>query len=231
MNKRIHKSQNDKKLGGVCAGLAESFNIDISVVRIITFFLCAAYPPFIIAYLVLAATMPKDIPGEDYSTDDEKLQADILEDNNCYSRSGGVFFAFILLAAFGLVLYRFAFGQLLNLRKILAVYLFTIGLYILFSGITDRTSQESAKAAKITSGLILMFSVVSRFLYTIGHVVLGLDLILSSVFYIWPLLILGVGVTLIFPNKKTALKTWVVILILLICYALYSAFKLAGILF
>ncbi|NLX93655.1 MAG: PspC domain-containing protein [Clostridiales bacterium] len=60
MNKRLYKSCTDKKLEGVCAGIANYFNIDPTLVRagfaLITLF--SAGVPGIIAYIVLAAIMP-----------------------------------------------------------------------------------------------------------------------------------------------------------------------------
>lgn len=41
MEKRFYLSQTDKKIGGVCGGLAEYFNVDPLLVRIATF--CAVF--------------------------------------------------------------------------------------------------------------------------------------------------------------------------------------------
>ena len=35
MNKRLYKSQTDRKLCGVCGGIAEYFNIDPTVIRLV----------------------------------------------------------------------------------------------------------------------------------------------------------------------------------------------------
>lgn len=55
------KSSSDKKLFGVCGGLAKRFNMDSTLIRII--FVFAAVVGFgspIILYLVLAFIMPND---------------------------------------------------------------------------------------------------------------------------------------------------------------------------
>ena len=60
MNKKLRRSKN-QQLAGVCAGIAEYFNWDATIVRVIyalvTIF--SAGFPGIIFYLVLWAVMPK----------------------------------------------------------------------------------------------------------------------------------------------------------------------------
>lgn len=56
--KRFYKSETDKKIGGVCGGIAEYFNIDPTIVRLIWGVLAFAYGTGIIAYLICWAIMP-----------------------------------------------------------------------------------------------------------------------------------------------------------------------------
>jgi phage shock protein C len=58
---RLVKSSHDKKLFGVCGGLAQRFGMDSTIVRLIFAFatLIGLGSP-IILYLVLAVIMPKD---------------------------------------------------------------------------------------------------------------------------------------------------------------------------
>lgn len=56
MEKKLGKSVVDKKLFGVCGGLAEYFGIDVTLVRAL--FVILAFVSFgLIAYLVLAIMM------------------------------------------------------------------------------------------------------------------------------------------------------------------------------
>lgn len=58
--KRLYRSQYDRKLAGVCGGIANYFNIDPTVVRllaVILFFVSAGFP-VIIGYIIAAAVMP-----------------------------------------------------------------------------------------------------------------------------------------------------------------------------
>ena len=61
MEKRLYKSSTDKKLDGVCAGIAEYFNIDPTLVRLgyaaVTIF--SAFILGIVAYFVASMIMPR----------------------------------------------------------------------------------------------------------------------------------------------------------------------------
>ncbi len=58
--KKLHLSSTDKKLGGVCGGIAEYFGLDATLVRIICVLLCLMSKIFIIIYIVSWAVMPSD---------------------------------------------------------------------------------------------------------------------------------------------------------------------------
>jgi len=61
MKKYLYKSEDDKKLDGVCAGLAEYFDTDPTLIRagyaLLT--LATGLLPGLIGYIVLATIMPK----------------------------------------------------------------------------------------------------------------------------------------------------------------------------
>ncbi|MBO5420733.1 MAG: PspC domain-containing protein [Clostridia bacterium] len=61
-NKKLYKSSTDKKLCGVCAGFANFFNIDPTIVRVI--YACVALfttgIPFVLLYIILAFILPED---------------------------------------------------------------------------------------------------------------------------------------------------------------------------
>ena len=57
--KKLYKSNKDKKLCGVCGGLADYFDIDSTIVRLIWVFLVFCVGTGILAYLVAALIMPE----------------------------------------------------------------------------------------------------------------------------------------------------------------------------
>jgi len=58
-NKKLYRSRVDCKIGGVCAGLAEYFNIDATIVRIIAILLIFADGVGFIGYLIAWIVVPR----------------------------------------------------------------------------------------------------------------------------------------------------------------------------
>ena len=59
MKKRLYKIRNGKKLCGVCGGIAEYFDIDPTIVRLLWILLIFCAGTGILAYFVAALIMPK----------------------------------------------------------------------------------------------------------------------------------------------------------------------------
>ena len=58
--KRLYLSMTDRKIGGVCGGLAEYFDVDPTVVRLATALACLVTGvfPLVIGYLIAWAIVP-----------------------------------------------------------------------------------------------------------------------------------------------------------------------------
>ena len=62
--RRLYRDETNKMLGGVCAGLAEYFGVDVTLVRIGVLVLgLAAHIFTLVAYLLLWAIMPSNVPA------------------------------------------------------------------------------------------------------------------------------------------------------------------------
>lgn len=62
MKKKLYRSSTDKKLCGVCAGVANYFGWDPTIVRVVYALLaiCTTGFPFVVLYIVLAFVMDED---------------------------------------------------------------------------------------------------------------------------------------------------------------------------
>ena len=60
--KKLYKSSRDKKICGVCGGIAEYFNIDSTVVRLI-FVIFGLVSVGVVFYILAALLMPQDGAG------------------------------------------------------------------------------------------------------------------------------------------------------------------------
>ena len=58
MNKQLMRSSRDKKIAGVCAGVAYYFDIDPTIVRVIWGVLAFGYGAGIVAYIILWIIAP-----------------------------------------------------------------------------------------------------------------------------------------------------------------------------
>jgi phage shock protein C len=58
--KRLMRSRRDKKVGGVCAGLAEYLGIDATILRLIFVVLALTGGPGFILYLALWLILPQE---------------------------------------------------------------------------------------------------------------------------------------------------------------------------
>lgn len=74
-NKKLYKTKDGASLGGVCKGISEVYNLDVSVVRILTVLITILVTGIpLIAYLVMYIVLPnkEDIKQkDDYSFNDD----------------------------------------------------------------------------------------------------------------------------------------------------------------
>ena len=60
MEKKLNRSRTDKKICGVCGGLAKYLNMDVTVVRLLAVLLTLFVGEGLIAYIVAALVMPEE---------------------------------------------------------------------------------------------------------------------------------------------------------------------------
>lgn len=59
MNKKFYKIKSQGKFAGVCAGIAEYFNVDVTLIRVLTFLIIfCSFSTGLIAYIGCAIIMP-----------------------------------------------------------------------------------------------------------------------------------------------------------------------------
>lgn len=63
--KRLYRSNRDAMLGGVCGGLAEYFNLDPTIVRLLFVLLAfvTALFPALLVYFILWVIVPRNMAG------------------------------------------------------------------------------------------------------------------------------------------------------------------------
>ena len=58
--KKLYLSNVDKKICGVCGGIAEYFGIDSTIIRVIWAVLALAYGTGLLAYIIAAMVIPRN---------------------------------------------------------------------------------------------------------------------------------------------------------------------------
>ena len=60
MEKKLYRSRTDKKVCGVCGGLAKYLNMDVSIMRLIVILLILFAGGGLIAYIICALVIPEE---------------------------------------------------------------------------------------------------------------------------------------------------------------------------
>lgn len=60
MKKRLYRSRADRRIAGVCGGIADYLAVDPTIVRIIWVLFAIAGGPGVVLYIILAAIIPEE---------------------------------------------------------------------------------------------------------------------------------------------------------------------------
>jgi phage shock protein C len=149
--KKLYRSREDAMIGGVCAGLAEYFNIDTSLVRLATVILIfpggLSFWAYIIAWIIipqkpLAITAPAEGPESESSTENETA-VDTSEEERVRQEDKSRYIVGIILVALGLIFLLNAFDVVFwfSFSKIWPIILIIIGIVVLYKAFNRGEKQ------------------------------------------------------------------------------------------
>ena len=141
MQKQLYLSKTDQKLAGVCGGIAEYFDIDSTIIRLIWIFLAFAGGSGLLIYIIAAIVMqekpsshPSGVGGKrvvdvDYETVGKENSTSNKKDNDRYILGGA-------LIVLGLYVFsrNFFFFRWLDFRYLGPGLLVIVGLYMILKG-------------------------------------------------------------------------------------------------
>lgn len=137
MGNRLYRSKNDKKIAGVCGGIAEYFGIDPTIIRLLWLISIAVYGTGLFIYIVAAIIMPE---REDINTGiikNKNSDETNKQGNDAYNRRFDkennrkfLGYALIILGAI-LLSRRFVFLQWLSFKFLFPIALIAFGIFIL----------------------------------------------------------------------------------------------------
>lgn len=142
-NFRLHRSETDRVVGGVCGGLGEYFNIDSTIIRLIfiliTIFGGSGVLIYLILWLVIPSSQTTKFTPEDHIKENAaemRYRAEKFADNIKGSvknrRDDSKKWLGLLVIVFGLIVLLNNFGlyDLLEIRKYWPLLLVILGLSI-----------------------------------------------------------------------------------------------------
>lgn len=140
MSKRLYRSKGDRKISGVCGGLAEYFEIDSTIVRLLWLISIIVYGTGLIIYIAAAIIIPEKEEFNSGIRLDKDSDEPKDSESNTFSRNfddekNKKLLGYGLIVA-GVILLgkKFVFFQWLNLKFLFPILLIFAGLLILGSG-------------------------------------------------------------------------------------------------
>ena len=127
--KKFRRKAKGKVLGGVCAGLADYFNIDVSLIRLAMVLLALADGLGILFYILAWIVVPEE-DGE------EKKEEGRVEEQSSPNVQvvGGIFL--VLLGLYFLV--KNYFGLFLPFEKVWPIFLIILGVWVIVKGFNKK---------------------------------------------------------------------------------------------
>lgn len=141
MEKKLYRDESRKVIGGVCAGLADYFNIDVSIVRLVFLLTLILKGGGMLIYVILWVVLPKknfilNQPFVDYTVPPAGApQPDPQVFNQPKPRSTGSIIAGAILVLLGsfFILDDLNIIPNLNFQHLWPVILIAIGVIVIFS--------------------------------------------------------------------------------------------------
>ncbi|NLC53126.1 MAG: PspC domain-containing protein [Firmicutes bacterium] len=127
-SKRLYRSRKERMIGGVAGGLADYFNDDVTVVRLL--WIMAFFMGGGIAYLIAWIIIPEEPFVLNNNDNRERTEGqESPEDRERRWRRGGV-----LLIVLGIFFLLRALLPLPRFRDLIPFFLIILGIFILFGG-------------------------------------------------------------------------------------------------
>lgn len=162
MEKKLYRDENRKVIAGVCAGLANYFSIDVTIVRLIFVLTLIYHGGGTLAYIVLWIVMPRrntilNEPLVDYTVHDESRpfqsvnQNFKVNNNKNIAQIGGI--VLILLGMFFLLDQLDIIPYWFNFEQFWPVILVVIGLVLIFRSKNKTIGPENTTKKEDWSGI------------------------------------------------------------------------------
>jgi len=141
MEKTLYRSRTDKMIAGVCGGLAEYFDMDSSVVRLLFVLLTLVGGSSILLYIILAIVIPEEASNNKEEEMPKKAKAEEAKEEKSGESNlsktqearvhQGQLLGGIIVIIVGLIFLGDNFLPWLNFGKLWPVILVIVGIWLL----------------------------------------------------------------------------------------------------
>ena len=145
MAKKLYRSRTDRMIGGVCGGLAEYFEIDSTLVRLIAIALTLAGGSGVLAYVIFWFVVPQKALAQSVTdSDPANTTAPEPDDAVINEKNTGIILAGVILLVLGFIFLvgNFISFAWLSFHKLWPLVLIMVGIFILLRG-SGSKSHES----------------------------------------------------------------------------------------
>ena len=150
MTRRLYRSQVDHKIAGVCGGVAEYYNVDPTLVRIVALALIFLNGIGLLAYIIAWIAMPKKPLQFEF----DKIEGKVPEpEPPISSKNRGLLPGIILIAIGGLILMHNLYWWWFEFEYIFPVILILIGIALLVGMIGRKNSNNPAVGGLAQEGM------------------------------------------------------------------------------
>ncbi len=144
MAKKLYRSRTECMIAGVCGGLAEYFNIDPTLVRLIAVALVLAGGSGILAYIIFWFVVPqKPLNLNQVEPQPETPDSDDSHENATNERDTGILFLGIIITVLGFVflMNNFISFSWLSFHKLWPLILIAVGVAVILKGSGSKTDE------------------------------------------------------------------------------------------
>lgn len=137
MKNRLYRSESDKKIAGVCGGIAEYFGIDSTIIRLIWTISIAVYGTGLLVYIIAAIIMPTkgeiDAKMNMHQDSDEiNKQKNNIFNGDFDKEKNKKFWGYLLIIIGAILLSkRFIVLEWLSFRFLFPIILIILGILVL----------------------------------------------------------------------------------------------------
>lgn len=145
VEKRLYRSRTNRVFFGVCGGLAEYLNIDVTLVRLVTVLVSIWGGVGVVAYIVAALVIPEEpvaLKGvkklknqkDDFGTKIESAAQDFKKNFDGKNKEDKSWIGGLILITLGMLFLIHQFVPFLDFDKTWPLFLIILGLIVIFGG-------------------------------------------------------------------------------------------------